>query len=164
MKPTKKIIWGVSNFVILGTFILGNQFHISFLKTIGEIGLWFAALIGTTLAALLSYFLYHGRFGFKYLTTKRSISPEEEKAIKKKLKEKYFFAQSKNIQKNIDGSVPQYIDILFDFVVCLLMIHYGYLYLTVFYMIHMVGLALFKDESRYFRDTAVEYNPIWHDN
>ena len=150
----RQIIWFITNFGVLTIFVLGNQMNNGFLITIGNIGFWFAAIVGTIiLLGLIIYDNLKQKIDFKiYL-----IDGSENKKEVPDLPKNVGIMDIKTIKRTIEGSVPYTIDLGFDVLATGLMVILGYTWLPIFYIIHIFGLYEMKKKARNFLQNGEYY-------
>jgi uncharacterized membrane protein len=141
MSQKKAMRWFLINFGFLGAFIIGNINNIPVITLIGEIGLWIAALVGTLILIIID--IHHNNPGLFYNKTYIVEKKEDMLKFKKELSKegdtKTLLLEKDMLYALSSGSVPIWIDICFDLITAMIMIYFGYAWLPVLYLFHIVG-------------------------
>ncbi len=149
--------WGVTNLLMLLAFAFGNLYDINWLITLGEFLAWFAAMGGIIIGLVIWLFQRSENpavkdIKFIVVPSSFGFSRQKIKKIFEELNESYqgtlIPMEESNLQRMAYGSVPVFIDIFFDIVIVMLMLYFGYTWLPIFYILHIVGAQTLRNTAK----------------
>jgi len=157
----KSSLWVIVNFTPLILFVSGILMQNNLLLVLGEILFWFISIIGAII--LLGVYL------FKKYRKKISVHQfilEKGRTVNDldmdTLPNNYIIYERGKLEKIVFGSVPTVVDLTFDICVTLIMIYFNYVWLPLFYMMHIVGLQMLRDNTLNFLKTGESYSANLH--
>lgn len=145
--------WLIPNMVVFGIFIAGHHYQNEALTILGVWLYWILSIIGTI--ALVVIFIARRTDGFqnlRFARIPRSIDITKEQFVlfqKQQAEDGIRLMKEDTLRFGSVGSVPQWVDVLFDLVVTGTMIYYGYNWLPVFYVIHILGGMSIREMNKY---------------
>jgi hypothetical protein len=162
--PKKVKVWVMINLGVLTAFVVGNIYNIPFIKLVGELGLWFAAIAGTlTLIVIAIHNKIKDKFNLRFVLVKDQEEdkiPEYRELLKKHHSDTtaLLFDEGR-VKKIACGSLPLDWDMTFDIIVAIIMMSFGYVWLPLFYMIHILGYYIMRTKALRFYRKANYFNP-----
>ena len=137
---TKKILrWIVTNLAVVGMFLAGTIYGIEWLLLISLVLLWFTAIGGTFVWLFVNLLKNQQGKSFDILVFPKDSLPNEEERDKLK-EDKIFCITDYSLMKITVGSVSRKLDAVFDTIVVGILVYFGYTWLPLFYITHMLGL------------------------
>jgi hypothetical protein len=128
---TKKVIrWFIINSILLGLFIYAMEYNSELAYIITVAGFTIMAILGILLG-ILGVIIGSNKVE---IVLKEQVSDDPEK-FKKFLKK----------DPNDTFSVPPLVDAIYDIGVSLIMVYYGFTWLPILYLLHIIGLWYFRD-------------------